>query len=348
MAYYKKNYGKKSYNSEPKKTLTHAEMMELIAEKTKDQLPPWCLGVDATTIFPANAITRFPYNGINRLIGFYLSHFYGSNLFATQKMWFDYAMKLNYFGKFSHKQLLKRDENNKPEQGNIFFYVNWIKRELKEGEDCPDDFKVNEDGKDFRKVKIYREFVVFNLNQLHPDLVGLIKENEANREVSKMDDNFMLFANGLDANIKYVPTMKPCYIPSLDQIQTPPVESFEKSEDFAATLAHEIGHWTGHSSRMDREGIKRVNFGADIYATEEGIAEVFAMLTLNRFGIHTDHSQVRSASYIQHWTKRFADHPTLLFEIFRDAERAFNWSMKHSGLESKQEDETDNEVELTA
>ena len=43
------------------------------------------------------------------------------------------------------------------------------------------------------------------------------------------------------------------YALQTDRIQMPPFETFRDAECHAATLAHELTHWTRHPSRLNRE-----------------------------------------------------------------------------------------------
>ena len=62
------------------------------------------------------------------------------------------------------------------------------------------------------------------------------------------------------------------YAPSRDLVQMPPRESFRDAESYAATLVHELTHWTAtrHAWRVNLG--KR--FGDQAYAAEELIAEM--------------------------------------------------------------------------
>ncbi|WP_255361245.1 zincin-like metallopeptidase domain-containing protein, partial [Erythrobacter sp. HI0028] len=62
------------------------------------------------------------------------------------------------------------------------------------------------------------------------------------------------------------------YEPVLDRITMPPTTLFEGFDHYYATLAHELSHWTGHSSRLDRDLKNR--FGSEAYAAEELVAEL--------------------------------------------------------------------------
>jgi antirestriction protein ArdC len=48
-------------------------------------------------------------------------------------------------------------------------------------------------------------------------------------------------------------------------VQLPPFTAFTDPESYYATLAHELVHWTKHSSRLDRE-FGRKAFGDTGYA----------------------------------------------------------------------------------
>jgi antirestriction protein ArdC len=60
---------------------------------------------------------------------------------------------------------------------------------------------------------------------------------------------------------------------------------------------HELGHWTGHKSRLDRD--LRHRFGERAYAAEELVAELCAAFLCAEFSIDGD---LRHAGYIQTWT----------------------------------------------
>src|SRR5579875_3182922 len=58
------------------------------------------------------------------------------------------------------------------------------------------------------------------------------------------------------------------YSPEYDFIQMPPKELFKETHEFYGTLTHELIHWTGHQSRLNRLN-KLARFGNESYAIEE-------------------------------------------------------------------------------
>ena len=97
-----------------------------------------------------------------------------------------------------------------------------------------------------------------------------------------------------------------CYSPSKDLIQMPRSDWFREGVGYYATLAHELGHWTGHEARLARsfEG----QFGDPEYAKEELVAELAAayVLAVNDLpGIPRE----RHARYLDSWLQILENDP---------------------------------------
>jgi antirestriction protein ArdC len=107
------------------------------------------------------------------------------------------------------------------------------------------------------------------------------------------------------------------YSPSTDHIQLPPEHAFRGPPEFAATALHELGHWTGHSSRLNREMQSR--FGSAGYAMEELRAELASAFVASELGIPTDIPQ--HASYIADWIKPLKDDKREIFRAAADAQK---------------------------
>jgi hypothetical protein len=69
---------------------------------------------------------------------------------------------------------------------------------------------------------------------------------------------------------------------------------------------HKI-HGSGHSSRLNREGVtQRVKFGSELYSKEELIAELGAAFLSNEAGILDSVRFENSAAYLASWTEKLA------------------------------------------
>jgi antirestriction protein ArdC len=107
------------------------------------------------------------------------------------------------------------------------------------------------------------------------------------------------------------------YSPTTDHIQLPPENAFCGPPEFAATAMHELGHWSGHSTRLNRDMQHR--FGSAGYAMEELRAELASAFIASELGIPTDIPQ--HASYLADWIKPLKDDKREIFRAAADAQR---------------------------
>ena len=91
----------------------------------------------------------------------------------------------------------------------------------------------------------------------------------------------------------------PIYAEGPDYVQMPPFETFRDAESYAATLAHELTHWTRHDKRLARD-FGRKRWGDEGYAKEELVAELGAAFLCADLGI-TPEVRDDHAAYIASW-----------------------------------------------
>lgn len=108
------------------------------------------------------------------------------------------------------------------------------------------------------------------------------------------------------------------YAPKKDEIHVPLKEAFEKLESFYATALHELGHWTGHESRLNRPGIAKFDsFGSEQYAAEELRAELASVFLSIDTGLPLN--MQNNAAYIQGWSKKLKSGKMEFFKAVNDA-----------------------------
>nr|NYT99498.1 DUF1738 domain-containing protein [Stenotrophomonas sp. SbOxS2] len=107
------------------------------------------------------------------------------------------------------------------------------------------------------------------------------------------------------------------YRPMTDSIHLPQRSSFHSASDYYATALHELGHWTGFPTRLNRD--QKGAFGSIDYAKEELVAEVSSMLMGERLGI--GHDPTQHAAYVKSWIQILRDDPRELFRAAAAAER---------------------------
>jgi antirestriction protein ArdC len=86
------------------------------------------------------------------------------------------------------------------------------------------------------------------------------------------------------------------YSSSHDFIQVPRPDAYFEPINWHRTALHELGHWSGHASRLGRD--LSDGFGSALYAKEELIAEMTSAFVCASLGIVPT---VRHADYIGSW-----------------------------------------------
>ena len=123
--------------------------------------------------------------------------------------------------------------------------------------------------------------------------------------------------NASGAIIHHGESNRAFYRPSTDSIHLPFKSQFPCAENYYATALHELGHWTGHSSRLDRDLIHP--FGSEGYAREELRAEIASMILGDELGLGHDPGQ--HVAYVSSWIKALEDDPLEIFCAAADAEK---------------------------
>ena len=126
------------------------------------------------------------------------------------------------------------------------------------------------------------------------------------------------------------------YRPSSDSIHLPDREQFPKADGYYATALHELGHWTGHQSRLNRDLI--YPFGSEGYAKEELRAEIASMMLGNEIGIGHDPQQ--HAAYVASWIKALKDDPLEIFRASADAEKIHGYVLAFEQKQVQEQEQT--------
>ena len=201
--------------------------------------------------------------------------------------------------------------------------------------------KKNEDGDDsfYRLLKWTN---VFNLDQTNLNAEDLIKKvvdkNNARkdedlkiyneRKIATID-SIDQFVKNTKADIRHTDAGRCYFVPSQDYINMSPLDTWNGKGDISAqdfyysVLMHELTHWTGHKSRLNRDDsnpFKNEN-AHNQYAFEELVAEfgsafMSATLGMTKTPIE-NHSQ-----YLAGWIKGLKDKPSLLMKATAQAQKA--------------------------
>ena len=156
-------------------------------------------------------------------------------------------------------------------------------------------------------------FVVFNASQVDGLKPEEIMPARTEWEVNERAERVL---NASGAKISFGGD-RAYYNYQKDEIKLPPREMFKSDSGYYATALHEVGHWTGHNLRLDRD--MRHPFGSAGYAKEELRAEIFSMMLGSEIGLGHDPGQ--HAAYVDSWIKVLQDDHREIFRAAADAEK---------------------------
>ena len=178
--------------------------------------------------------------------------------------------------------------------------------------------KKDKDGNELKKGFIFFKVGhVFNADQIDGIDIDSLKGEQLDpaERVQELEDAL----SEVGAIVKTGTDGRAYYRPSTDEISMPPFEAFKSKEGYYATLAHEMMHWTGHSSRLNRPNMNQ--FGNEAYAREELVAEIASAFFLAALGVSAEPREDH-AQYLASWLRALKNDPNALQQAFGDAQKA--------------------------
>lgn len=127
------------------------------------------------------------------------------------------------------------------------------------------------------------------------------------------------------------------YRRTTDEIHLPEREQFKNMHEFYSTTFHEVGHSTGHPSRLNRD--MGEGFGSNSYALEELRAEIASMFIEQDLEINaTDKDLQNNSAYIKGWYDQIKEDPNVLFKAIADADNIANYVLSKENAMKKNEE----------
>jgi antirestriction protein ArdC len=126
------------------------------------------------------------------------------------------------------------------------------------------------------------------------------------------------------------------YAPDSDFIQLPEKTAFNTNADYYSTVLHELSHWTGHKSRLDRDFSKSKRFGDNAYAFEELVAELGSAMLCAHLRID---GKLQHANYLGSWLKVLKADSKAILKASAEAQKILDKLTKHEelGVDSAEE-----------
>ena len=282
----------------------------IIAELEAGRVPwvqPWgTAAAKAPLGLPKNASTHRQYSGINVLL------LWGAVIergFSGQS-WLTFRQALSLGGNV-----------RKGERGTTVVYADRF---------VPEDEKrrARETGEDAQAIPFLKRFTVFNTDQcenLPDDLATAAPPVPTGLIEPRVEA--LIAATGIDFRIG---GNRAFYVPAHDYVQVPPPQAYFESINWHRTALHEMGHATGHVSRLGRDFSG--SFGSKKYAFEELIAEINAAFCCASLGIAPT---VRHADYIASWLDVLREDDRAIVRAASQAGKAADWLLAFTPEDAK-------------
>jgi antirestriction protein ArdC len=249
---------------------------KIIAELEAGRVPwvqPWgTAAAKAPLALPKNASTNRPYSGVNVLL------LWGSTIENgfTGQSWLTFRQALSLGGHV-----------RKGERGTTVVYADRF---------VPSDEKrrAAEAGEEAQAIPFLKRFTVFNCDQCDglPDEIATTAPPPPSGLIEPTVEA-LIKATGIDFRIG---GGRAFYAPAEDFVQVPPPQAYSEPINWHRTALHELGHATGHRSRLNRD--LSGSYGTKKYAFEELVAELAAAFGCASLGIVPT---VRHCDYIGAW-----------------------------------------------
>jgi len=243
---------------------------------------------------PQNAISGRPYSGINWLI-------LGCAPYASQQ-WLTY------------KQATKIGGNViKGSKGTTIVYFKMMVNTDSDGNES--------------KYPMLKTYTVFNTEQCENLDMSKIKHFDPSENLSIHDSESAIkeLIKQLNVNLQHGGDTA-CFIPSVDVVKMPYVNAFNTQAEYDSTLLHELTHWTGHSSRLNR--IKGKAFATKDYAFEELVAELGSAMAGSMLGL--PYEGLQHVDYIASWLERLKGDTKYIYEASKLASKAVNYMIDNA------------------
>lgn len=273
---------------------------KIITELETGRIPwvqPWgTAAAKAPLAMPKNAATGRSYSGINVLLlwGAVVEHGFPS------QSWLTFRQALSLGGNVM-----------KGEHGTTVVYADRF---------IPDDEKqrAEEAGEEAAAIPFLKRYTVFNAAQCEglPDEVTIAATPPPPGQIEPRVEA-LIKATGIAFRIG---GDRAFYIPAEDYVRVPPPCAYFEPIDWHRTALHELGHATGHPTRLGRD--LGGSFGTKKYAFEELVAELNAAFCCASLGIVPT---VRHADYIGSWLELLREDNRAVVRAASQADKAADW-----------------------
>ncbi|PNV84436.1 MAG: hypothetical protein C0627_00915 [Sulfurimonas sp.] len=247
---------------------------------------------------PTNITNNTEYSGINII-----------NLWIEAE---DRGYKTNEWATFKQIKAMNGTVNNGEKGTTIFFFKPTKIKEI--------DEETSEETE--KTIPMLKTYLVFNKDQTS------LKDTATSNEILEFEE----LKSNLFVKLKHS-NKGAFYSPKDDYINMPHINYFISSDFYYAVLLHELAHSTAHETRLNRDLSGRA-YGTEAelisYAKEELIAETTRSFLQVKLGLSRTKMEEQNALYLKSWLKPLKENPKILWSIFSEASKAYNFILENT------------------
>ena len=285
------------------------EVVQQVIESLNAGIVPWAAPLTGY-VRPVNAARDNAYTGINFLI----------LMGAQRKAGYEHARWMTFADILKAKGHLRKGEKAvkalAPWKGSaIPLKKGSVVTPEKESIEKSSE-KKSEDGKVFVPTG-YTSFALFNVAQVD-DLSDTIKLGLSTKTPAEglQAAKDLLLATGAKIERN---SIAGAYVYGSDTLISSPLDSFDSESDAMVEAIHLLVHWSGHSTRLDRDLSSRL--GEFVEAGEELVAHLATAFLQADLGLA---GNLRHNNYLSKWLEMLHSHPRVLFHCTKHAELVVN------------------------
>jgi antirestriction protein ArdC len=177
---------------------------------------------------------------------------------------------------------------------------------------------------------VLRQWTVFNVEQCD----GLAYPRPEPRDLNDIDAAQRLIDHMPNPPSVFHDSSSAYYLPRTDTVHLPLKTAFHSSAGYYSTAFHELIHATGHPTRLDRPDVMKPEFGSDLYAREELVAEMGAAMLCGLAGI-APQTLDNSAAYLASWLRALREDSRLVVQSAAAAQKAADYIAKPNEVMAK-------------
>ena len=291
------------------------EMLE--NHKNNNYSESW-INLSGGSTFAKNAVSNHVYSGINQLLLSYLKRKYNytHNSWMTFKQLSELGGRIQKGSKASmvvFKSVLYIDKKT---EKNITPIIEGL---IAKGQST--------DHIDFKKVGYLKNYTVFSVSQID----GLPEQFYKLADLEQMtgferDEYAEHIIDSTGANICYAPQNEAFYKIDEDKIYMPDRRQFDSTEKFLNVIWHEMTHWSGHTSRLNRPIANK--FLSKEYAMEELIGEIGSAFLCAYLGY--ENRITNNVAYIDSWLSVLKNDKQFVVQASSQAQKAADYILEFS------------------